>query len=256
MYEFKTRLPNQRIIYKTVNGLNLPMDIYLPDDDSRENSKCILFIHGGGWKAGVKDNSEWNGGMLKSQAGFFAEKGYVSITISYRSLQAYEGVALFDLLEDCFDAMKYIKANLDYVDYDKMIVFGESAGGHLSTMLAISQNDDIRPYAVVSVNPVLDTTGKWSYGIMQGQDKYSVSPLHQKPKKCAKILLTHGTNDTTVDIRDTDRFYYNIKELGHEIEFIKIEDAIHAYILFDYKSSDEYAMYYTEQIYKYITQNW
>lgn len=256
MYEFKNRQPNNRVIYKTVNGINLPMDIYLPDTDIDENTGCVVFIHGGGWNDAIKDNSKWNGGGLQSQARYFAEKGFITIAFSYRSLQAYEGVSLNDLVEDCTDAMKYIKLNLGYVNYDNIIVMGESAGGHLCAMLAISQDDNIRPWAAVLINPVLDTTEKWSYGVMEGQDKYAVSPIHQKPEKCAKLLLTHGTKDTIVDIEDTKRFLGNIKDLGHEAEFIAIEDAVHAYLIFDYQSTDEYALYYTEQIYNYIIQNW
>lgn len=133
---------------------------------------------------------------------------------------------------------------------------GESAGGHLATMLGIMQEDELRPYAVISVNPVLDCTKKWNYGVLSGQDKYAISPIHQKPKKCSKFLFLHGTNDDITDITDTVNFCKTLKELGHDAYLIKAKGAAHAFILFDYKSSDEYATYYTEMIFNYINENW
>lgn len=255
-FEFKNREPNKKLIYKTINGINLPMHIFMPDEEIDEDTSCVLFIHGGGWNSAIRDNSLWNGGALKSQAGYFAQKGYIAITISYRSLKAYEDVSLYDLLEDCKDALKYIRKNLKYINYKKIIVVGESAGGHLATMLGIMQEDELRPYAVISVNPVLDCTKKWNYGVLSGQDKYAISPIHQKPKKCSKFLFLHGTNDDITDITDTVNFCKTLKELGHDAYLIKAKGAAHAFILFDYKSSDEYATYYTEMIFNYINENW
>ncbi len=258
MFQFKTREATQRLIYKTVNGLELPMDIYLPETPIDADTPCIVTIHGGGWsRGGILNSSEWDGGMMKYHTRYFAENGYIGIAVTYRALSENNGLTVYDLIEDCTDAMQYIKNSLSYVNYKKIIVMGESAGGHLAAMLGISQNDEVRPYAVVALNPVLDCTReKWSYGFKNCDNILSASPYHQSPKKCARFVFVHGTADTIAEPEDTKEFCNRLKELGHSAELIFVDDEGHSFMLFDFKSSDEYATECTKRIYKYIADNW
>ena len=134
VYEFKDRQPNKRLIYKTVNGIDLPMDIYLPDNGLTENTRCIVTIHGGGWNEGITDNSIWDGGRMRYNARYFADKGYIAIAFSYRSLKLNDNITVFDILEDCYDAMEYIRG-LFYVNYKTLTVIGDSVGGHIALSL-------------------------------------------------------------------------------------------------------------------------
>ncbi len=252
MFAFRNIEPNERRIYKEIDGLSLPMDIYLPKCGIEKAKGCVVSIHGGGWNKAIMDNSTWDGGDMRFNARYYADKGYIAIAFSYRSLKAKDGLTVFDLMEDCQDAMRYIQSNLPYVDYSKIVLIGDSAGGHLATMTGISQDDSLRPYAVVACNPVLDCT-KWGYAFV-GREKelLACSPYHQKPEKCAKFLFVHGTADPTVACADTVDFYEKLADMGHEVELVLLQNRMHAFILFDYRYSDEEVVGFMQQIDSYL----
>ena len=251
MNSFKEKLPDVKCVYKVVNGINLPMNIYLPS--SIEKAKgTIVAIHGGAWNTGVVDNCSWNGGRMAPTAKYYAQKGYISIAFSYRSVLLGD-TTIYDIISDCEDAMRYIINNLEYVNINKTVVIGDSAGGHLATMLGISQCDDIRPHAVVACNPVLDCTReKWRYAYKSNFDYISASPYHQNPKKCARFLFMHGTQDTVVEIEDTIRFNEKLIAMGHSSQMITVDGAKHAFALFDYHNSDEYVLKILSEVDKFI----
>ena len=62
------------------------MHIYFPDSDIHK-AQSVLFIYGGGWNDAIRNNTEWNGGWMANNARYFAERGFVSIAISYDILQ-------------------------------------------------------------------------------------------------------------------------------------------------------------------------
>ena len=59
-------------------------------------------------------------------------------------------------------------------------------------------------------------------------------------EKCAKFLFMHGTADVIVEIEYTEELHKKLLDCGHSSEFIKIPDAVHAFVLYDYKYPDEY----------------
>ena len=251
MNSFKTKSPDAECVYKEVNGVKLPMKIYLPDH-AVETKGTVIAIHGGAWNTGITDNSSWNGGRMAPTAKYYTQKGYISIVFSYRSVMLGD-TNIYDIISDCEDAMRYIIDSFEYVDINKTVVIGDSAGGHLATMLGISQNDEIRPRAVVACNPVLDCTReKWRYAYKSNSDYISASPYQQNPKKCADFLFMHGTEDTVVEIEDTVNFNEKLIAMGHSSQMITVSGAKHAFALFDYHNSDEYVLNILSDVDKFI----
>ena len=57
--------------YVTANGVNLPIQVFLPDGDIH-NRRTVLCIHGGGWNScAITDNSPWDGGWMGNNAKYF-----------------------------------------------------------------------------------------------------------------------------------------------------------------------------------------
>lgn len=252
MYNFKDKKADIKLIYKTVDGLNLPIHIFLPDGDIH-NAQTILAIHGGGWNDAIKDNTPWNGGWMGNNVRYFSEKGFIGIAISYRSLTVSKVLNVEHLLEDCSDAIRYIKEYLKFINFDNIIYIGDSAGGYLVTMLGLSQNDAIRPYAVVSLNPVLGLLdSKWKYGFHNCLDIDRLMPIKIVGEKCAEFLFMHGTADETVEIGYTEELNDLLLERGHKSELIKISGAKHAFGLYDYKYPDGYVTEIMNQIIDYV----
>ena len=255
MKNFKNRKADIELTYKTVNNLHLPIHVFLPDGDVHD-AQTILAIHGGGWNDAIKDNAPWEGGWMANNARYLAEKGFVGVVISYRSLTVSDQLNVSNLFTDCVDAIKYIKTHLTFINFDNIIYMGDSAGGYLATMLGLSQDDEIRPKSVVSLNPVLGSLdNKWLYGFRGCSDIDNLTPSKMIGDKCADFLFIHGTADKIVDMKYTEELNGLLNRRGHRSKLIKIPDAEHAFILYDYKYSDEYVTNIMEQIIDYIDKN-
>ena len=100
------------------------LDLYLPKEASKP-LPVIVWIHGGGWQAGSKENNP-----LLAYAG----KGYAVASINYRLSQH----AVFpSQIEDCKTAIRWLRAHAKTYNLNpsKIGVAGSSAGGHLVALL-------------------------------------------------------------------------------------------------------------------------
>lgn len=99
------------------------LDLFLPEKG--ENLPLIVWIHGGGWVGGSKENPPALG---------FAKNGYAVASINYRFSQH----AIYPAqIEDCKAAIRWLRANAakNRINPDKIGVWGASAGGHLVALL-------------------------------------------------------------------------------------------------------------------------
>ena len=119
--------PVMDIEYGTANGKRLLLDAYVPPagEDPRP---AVVMIHGGGWRAG--DKASW-----RPEAEQLAARGWVAFSINYR----LDEPAVFPAeIDDVQAAVRWVRAHAqEYgVDPTRIAAIGESAGGHLSAMLA------------------------------------------------------------------------------------------------------------------------
>lgn len=251
---FKERVSDINGFYKTASGVKLPIKIFLPDRQ-KSNNKSVLLIHGGGWKDAIADNSCWNGGWMANNAKYLAENGFISIVISYRSLELSDELTVPDLYDDCKDAVMYIRKNFDFVNFEDITCIGESAGGYFATMLGLSQDDKLRPKKVIAANPVLtklDTD--WKYGFKGIEDTEKLMPSNCIGEKCAEFLFLHGTADEVVSIEDTEELHKALLKRGHKSNFVKIPDEKHAFMLYDYLKSDEFVTEIMKKVIDFINE--
>ena len=106
----------------------------------------VLCIHGGGWTEGSKDFYRQN--LLQ-----MAARGFAAAAVNYRYASRELG---FDgLLDDVTAALSAIKAEglRQGVAFDRALLNGVSAGGHLSLLYAYTKQDvsPIRPVCVVEL---------------------------------------------------------------------------------------------------------
>ncbi len=249
--------PDEKHIYKTVGNLKLPMNIYYPLDGLKEKNPAVICVHGGAWRTEVEENKEWTSSYMDMHAKYYAQNGFIGISISYRSIDYTEETTASDLIEDVFDTVRYIKENLSYVDCDKIIAIGDSAGGHLVSCLGVSEDDFLRPNIVIACNPVLDCTReKWHYSEKTHESRLKISPLYNiKKGKTSKFLCMHGDCDTVVEIEDTYEFAEKLKENGAFCEMITLKGAKHSFIIFDFQILNEQAEEYMKVTMKFIKEN-
>lgn len=113
----------KNVVYKTVDGEDLVMDLYFPKNQSH-NAPVVMDIPGGGWMIHNRPRRD-------GYARLYAKLGAVVAVIDHRLCPA---VHFPDNLHDCIDAYNFLVDNAEKYDIDAndITVTGDSSGGHLS----------------------------------------------------------------------------------------------------------------------------
>ncbi|HEY4415820.1 MAG TPA: GDSL-type esterase/lipase family protein [Verrucomicrobiae bacterium] len=117
------------IEYAQINGHSLKLDLYIPENVSRP-VPLIIDIHGGGWMALDKN---------EMVARSILQHGFAVASIDYRLTQE----AIFPAqIYDCKAAVRWLRAHAaEYgLRSDKIGAWGDSAGGHLVSLLGLTAN--------------------------------------------------------------------------------------------------------------------
>lgn len=233
-------LPHSFRIYKRLqmaNHLQEQLRLYLvhPRDwQASDRRPVVLFIHGGGWGSGNPD--QWF-----PQCRYFALRGLVGVSVQYRLKS--DTTTITECVTDCKSAIRYLRRNAGGlgIDPDKIVVVGESAGGHLAAALGTIDGYDepgedttvsAVPNALVLLNPITDLTTRWGEGL--GDKAKSLSPLHHISKKTPPTLLIHGDADQVVDLQHSRAFHERMIVVGSRSRLIVLPGADHAFAIFKY----------------------
>jgi len=256
-----TNLQNyEQLVYKTVNNETgdrlLHLDIFRPKN--KNNYPALIMIHGGGWRSGDKS-------MEKPMAQQIALNGYVTIPVEYRlSLEAKYPAAIHDIKA----AIRWIKDNAGKygIDTTKIAIEGESAGGQLATLVAMTDSTHTIK-AVIDVDGVVDFLAPNSLNTPQKPDSpgafwlggvFEDKPLNWKNasaiyyinKKSPPVLFIasaqprfHAGRDEMIDILNQNGIYY---------ESYSIPDTPHSFWLFEpwAKPTKEYILKFLNKILK------
>lgn len=122
--------------YATVDGRPLLLDLYLPASVNADEQvevrgsgdvPCIVFVHGGGWKAGDKKSAKQN-------AAWLVDHGFAIASINYRLTDVAQWPAQ---INDCYEAVRWVRRQSGRygIDPDRIGAFGTSAGAHLAALM-------------------------------------------------------------------------------------------------------------------------
>ncbi len=116
------------LIYVNTGTHQLCLDLFLPDEQGP--FPLIIWIHGGAFRAGSKENP---------RAKRMVQRGYALASINYRLSQAATFPAQ---IHDCKAAVRWLRAHAGAYDLDakRFGVWGGSAGGYLAAMLGVTYN--------------------------------------------------------------------------------------------------------------------
>lgn len=222
-----------RLSYKTVDGLDLDLHVFPPENNQR-NAPVIVYFHGGSWSEGKPD---W----FFESARSYASKGWFAVAVEYRIKERHNTLP-FEAVKDAKSAIRFLRENAEElnIDQDKIVVTGNSAGGHLalSTALIDTLNDvtddlniSASPNAIMVNAAVYDLTvdnSKWIVKDFENKEIVkSISPNHNRKKIEAPILMIHGENDQNCAYSTAEYFYQEMKKIGNNIELVSIPKAGH-----------------------------
>jgi acetyl esterase/lipase len=232
--------------YKSVDDFRLDLHIFLPDSSSKKGqSSAIVFFHGGSWTEGKPD---WFFESCRS----YAKKGWVACAVEFR-IVARHNTLPFEAVKDARSAIRWLRKNASQysIDTNKIIVSGNSSGGHLAlaTALADSMNektDELRfssvPNVVLVNAGVFDLTDRnttWiSAGLRNKNIVKEISPVHLVKRVSPHFLIIHGINDLNCPYPSAEAFVQKMKKAGNNIEFHSLEGAGH-FIWYDSKYSSQ-----------------
>lgn len=152
------------VVYKTVNGEELMMDIYLPTVKVSGGSPVVFEVPGGGWM--IRNR--------KRRAGYarmYATMGATVFVIEHRVSPC---VFFPEHLIDVIDAFNFMCSKKDELnlDLDKITVSGDSSGGHLSACLGVASiNPDYverlgLPTPMAKIQRHIFISGAFSFDVM------------------------------------------------------------------------------------------
>ncbi len=134
-------LENQR--YCENEGRAGLCDVYSPAGPApRSGYPAVVVVHGGGWISGDK----WT---LEGYSRLLARHGIVAVTINYRLAPDHKFPAQVD---DVRQALLWVASNAERfsIDVNQIGLFGYSAGGHLSALVASLADEPVEIQASAS----------------------------------------------------------------------------------------------------------
>lgn len=226
----------------------LKLDIYSPVSvKADEKFPAIVMIHGGGWVVGTKRQ-----GREVRNSTVLASQGYFCIDIEY-TLATDENASWHQVLLDCKNAVKYLRKNADRykIDPDRIAVMGGSAGGHLALMTAFTGGDEkyktglydeysdevcavIDLYGITNllIRDELKTNNEKfiGYSLKDRPDLWvAASPYFAVHENIAPVMIFHGTEDASVDVRQSLSLAKKLDQMNLPYEMIIAEGAEHSF---------------------------
>jgi acetyl esterase/lipase len=234
--------------YRTVDGVELLLDVYTPKDKGNGPFPAVMYVHGGGWTGGDK-----SGGAGMTETPELLSRGFVVIAINYRLAPKY---TVPSQVEDVKYAIRYVKSNSRElnIDAERLGLIGGSAGGHLVSLMGVTgpedglEGDFDLPVKSSRVRAVVDMFGPADLdGIPEGKAKGTVaqafgvnvddpgarellrkySPVTYATADDPPFLILHGDKDEVVPLDQSQRLYRALQKSGVDSTLLVVKNAGH-----------------------------
>lgn len=230
------------VTYLTASGMDLKLDVYSPR--ATGPVPTVLFFHGGGYRlASKKENSVLS--LLP-----YIQMGWNAINVEYRPTNVALAPAA---VEDARCAVRWAVQNAkEYnIDVNRIVVTGQSAGGHLALMTGLAPAsagfdrncpaaDPLKVAAVVNwygitdFAPLVDDPSRtYAMTWIGNQPNYKqvaaqVSPVTYASRAGLPAVITiHGDADPTVPYEQAPKLIDALKKAGSQAELVTVPGGRH-----------------------------
>jgi acetyl esterase len=221
-------------VYKEVGIEKLNLYIFLPNNFKKTDHRPAgVFYHGGGWFQG---SVEWG----YSYCSYYASLGMVAFSVEYR-LSNQKDITPAENIADAKSAVRWIREHASElgVDTGKIVVSGQSAGGHLAASVGTLDGYDekcenlkirSRPNAMLLYSaPVDPTVDRWFLSLLLKKNiPEELSPSHHVRSGLPPALVLHGTVDQIVPVETVKKFTQKMIDSNNVCEMHLFENADHS----------------------------
>ena len=245
MYE--TSRLEQDVVYYSVDGMDLRLDIFVPDNrlgeppwweaDDRGAKPTIIYIHGGGWVGGAKEDATL---ILLP----FIARDWVVISVDYRLAKDGKAPAA---VEDSLAALDWVHNNARkyQIDTNRIILAGDSAGGQLALLTGMLKKGDqlcgdkLRVEKSNRVAAIISWVGVTDFALHYIPEEWfdtrdnlddvirSLSPVNYVRKNGPPVITIQGSDDPVVRPIQAKSLHKKLRMAGVKEKLVMIPGKKH-----------------------------
>ncbi len=233
--------------YSQVEFIKIPVEeevqlnswiLYPPDFDPETPYPMLMYVYGGPGSQTVTNRwNTYNGAWFQ----MLAQMGYIVVSVDNRGTggrgEEFRKMTYMELgkyeATDLINAASYL-GNIEYIDKNRMSIFGWSYGGYLSSLCLAWGNEVFS--AAIAVAPVTnwrfyDTVYTERYMRTPGENPSGYddnSPINHVDKIKGSYLLVHGSADDNVHYQNTMEMSNALIEADVDYELMIYPDHNHS----------------------------
>ncbi len=248
------------IVYAQVDGQDLLLDLYTPA--AVANPPLVVWVHGGAWRTMTRKSRP-----TEAIVDAFVPAGFAVASVEFRQSTAAKFPAQ---IHDIKAAIRFLRARQQElaIAADRIVAMGNSSGGHLVAVLAVSNSDsalrelqgevgdffqysaDVQgvvsyyggsnlttilaqstPHGLSVREPALDLLLGGQPNVVSELAALASPALHVT-ERSVPLLLLHGDQDPQMPINQSHEMHAAYKALGLDVAFEVVHGAAHGGALF------------------------
>lgn len=195
------------------------IDIFTPSDKGK--APFVAFYHGGWWKA----NNRVSRAFLATE---YLKRGYGFVSIGYPLAPEH---TIQTITESAQNALSWLYRNAGSygLDNDRIVLAGNSAGGHLATMVGAESSLQKAGVPASSILGIASLSGLYDLSPLVGTfveewlqlDQAAVkscSPIHHVPPKNTPVFIAAGETEPDGFAEQMDRYAEVLREAGRSVD--------------------------------------
>ena len=235
------------LVYATVGGKNLALDLYLPANVA--SPPLVVWIHGGRWMNRTKAEARTD----------FVEHGFAVAAVDFRQSTEERFPAM---VHDIKAAIRFLRAKAPELGYraDRMAIAGTSSGAHLAALVGVTNGNKelegsvgdfgnqssgvqaiVSYYGASNLMTILPQSTPYGLGVRKpalqsllgalpeetGDLAKLASPITHVDKNDPPLLLFHGDQDPQMPINQSHELEGAYEKVGLDVVFDVVHGAEH-----------------------------